>query len=250
MINKLILTFNINIYYVVLYINFFIRKKMAELGSNKYNIAWFKLAEFVSRKEKERALGIYKLLVHSFQSEALAYKLKGDIYLSFNDLSNCIDNYLKAADIYQLNNQFVEVAALYEHLNLIVPNNIAYTIKIYKFYIKTQNTSKIKSSLHSLIQSIIFNKKLNDLDSLIYNEGFDINMKLVLYEYVIFYIIEKNHNFDNCFYKYIDSFIEIAYKNNKNILDKFCDKIMVLNLDIYDYLLTILLKLNEQKSEN
>ena len=54
-------------------------------NSQKYSIAWFKLAECVGRKEKERALAVYRLLSHSIGDEALTTHLEGDILLSFDD---------------------------------------------------------------------------------------------------------------------------------------------------------------------
>ena len=58
---------------------------MRHVPSDKYNIAWFRLAECVSRGEKERALGVYRLLAHSFGDEAFAHQLMGDLLLSFDD---------------------------------------------------------------------------------------------------------------------------------------------------------------------
>ena len=73
---------------------------MRQVPSDKYNIAWFKLAEFVSRGEKERALGLYRLLTHSFDDRALTYQLEGDLLLSFND-DSAQDRYRKAAEEYR-----------------------------------------------------------------------------------------------------------------------------------------------------
>jgi hypothetical protein len=37
---------------------------MKQTQVDKHTIAWFKIAECVSRGEKERALGVYRLLSH------------------------------------------------------------------------------------------------------------------------------------------------------------------------------------------
>ncbi len=66
---------------------------MKQVPSGKYTIAWFKLAECVSRGEKERALGVYRLLSHSLDDSALVCQLEGDIFLSFNDKQQAVTNY-------------------------------------------------------------------------------------------------------------------------------------------------------------
>jgi hypothetical protein len=89
---------------------------MTQLPSDKFNIAWFKLAELVLRKEKERALYIYRLLVHSLQDEAVAAQLEGDLLFSFND-EKSLDCYIRAARLYERSDRCVEAIFIYEHLN-------------------------------------------------------------------------------------------------------------------------------------
>src|SRR5581483_10243003 len=96
---------------------------MRQLPSDKYNVAWFKLAEFVARGERERALGLYKLLAHSFDNYALAYQLEGDILLSFKDTESACQQYHTAAILYKNKECFIEAAALYEHLIILEPQN-------------------------------------------------------------------------------------------------------------------------------
>lgn len=93
---------------------------MRHVPSDKYNVAWFKLAECVSRGEKERALGVYRLLAHSFDNPAFATQLEGDILLAFNDQKNAIEKYHYAAQLYAKNDCPLEAAAVYEHLMVLV----------------------------------------------------------------------------------------------------------------------------------
>ena len=51
--------------------------------SDKYTIAWFKLAECVAKGEKEKAFGVYRLLMHSLEDQAYAYQLEGDLLDAF-----------------------------------------------------------------------------------------------------------------------------------------------------------------------
>ena len=99
---------------------------MRLLPSDKYNVAWFKLAEFVARGEKERALGLYRLLVHSFDDVALAHQLQADLLWSFKD-HQAFDLYQKAAEVHMQSGKTLQAAALFEHLLSIRP--------CYRYYI-------------------------------------------------------------------------------------------------------------------
>jgi hypothetical protein len=39
-------------------------------------VAWFKLADLITRKEKEKALNLYRLLSHSFEDRAYALQVE------------------------------------------------------------------------------------------------------------------------------------------------------------------------------
>lgn len=90
---------------------------MKLLSSGSYNVAWFKLADIVARGEKERALSVYKLLMHSFTDQAFAYQLQGDILLSFDD-DTALDSYHQAANLYKRNGSYQKAIAVYEHVAL------------------------------------------------------------------------------------------------------------------------------------
>ena len=93
---------------------------MRQLPSDKYNVAWFKLAEFVARGERERALGLYKLLVHSFDDRALAINWKGTFcYHLMIKLRHV--SVIFAAESYKNDMRIIEAAAVYEHLILLNP---------------------------------------------------------------------------------------------------------------------------------
>ena len=88
---------------------------MRMLASESYNVAWFKLADFVARGEKERALAVHKLLMHSVQDEAIPYQLEGDILLAFDDES-ALDKYHIAANLYKKSGKMHQAASVYEHV--------------------------------------------------------------------------------------------------------------------------------------
>ena len=92
---------------------------MKETVQNKRSLAWFKLTEFVVRGEKERALGIYRLLALSIDNKAFAQQLEGDLLLAFDD-PVAEEKYLEAAQLYLEAQQPAIATAIYEHLiNLI-----------------------------------------------------------------------------------------------------------------------------------
>jgi len=69
--------------------------------NRSYTLAWFKLANFVNRGEKERALNVLKLLMHSIQDEAVPYQLEGDLLLAFDD-NAALDRYHVAANLHKI----------------------------------------------------------------------------------------------------------------------------------------------------
>lgn len=107
---------------------------MRQLPSDKYNVAWFKLAEFVVRGEKERALGLYRLLVHSFDDKALAYQLEGDLLLSFKDIVAAQEKYICAAQVYKAGGRLIESAAIYEHLHTLAPQQEDFLYTLLELY--------------------------------------------------------------------------------------------------------------------
>jgi tetratricopeptide (TPR) repeat protein len=96
---------------------------MSQLQSEKFNIAWFKLAEFVSRKEKERALGIYKLLIHSLPNDAIAAQLEGDLLLAFHD-EKALQSYTRAVELYERLEDPYKAVAVCEHCLTLLPDSI------------------------------------------------------------------------------------------------------------------------------
>lgn len=88
---------------------------MKQIPSDKYSIAWFKLAECVTRGEREKALGVYKLLYHSIEDQAFAAQLEGDLLESFQDAQAAI-KYEQAAQLYKKQNRLHEAIGVYEHM--------------------------------------------------------------------------------------------------------------------------------------
>lgn len=148
---------------------------MRQLPSDKYNVAWFKLAEFVARGERERALGLYKLLVHSFDDRALAYQLEGDLLLSFNDQAAACQCYLFAAESYKNDMRIIEAAAVYEHLILLNPEIQEYHIHALELYDQLGIFPRLLVHLNRLCSLLIQSNEFEQLGFFLSNWEHKIN---------------------------------------------------------------------------
>lgn len=94
---------------------------MRQVRSEKSNVAWFALAECISRGEKERALGVYRLLSHSFEDRALTLQLEADILWSFRD-EGALKKYQEAAALLMREQRYLEAVAILEHVLTCAPH--------------------------------------------------------------------------------------------------------------------------------
>jgi len=116
---------------------------MKQARSDRHTVAWVKLAECISRGEEERAVGVYRLLSHSCEDQAVARQLEGDIHLSFNNEKDAIAQYDKAADLYQKSKRLLEAAAVYEHILALQGDNVRFRKNIVELYQQLGIHSKI-----------------------------------------------------------------------------------------------------------
>lgn len=120
--------------------------------NDKYTIAWFKLAEFIARGEKERALGVYRLLSHSFEDRAFAQQLAGDIFISFGDTALAIERYCQAAQLYMQQGKKVQAAAIYEHLIMLDASGLHYYKNLIVLYADMHIYAKVGAYMCHYIQ--------------------------------------------------------------------------------------------------
>ncbi len=130
---------------------------MKQVLSDKYNVAWFKLADCIARGEKERALGVYRLLAHSFDDPALSCQLHADILLSFQDPKAALAKYNEAAALYQENNRLLEAAAVYEHLVTLDPDNPVYRTQLIDLYQQLHISSKVQDYVSAIVEHMLQN---------------------------------------------------------------------------------------------
>lgn len=93
------------------------------LGQRENNsIAWFVLAEFIRKGERERALTMYKLLMHNIDNPAFCIQVEADLLAFFKD-QEAEKRYKLAATLYAKQQDHQSACFLYEQLLLLSPAN-------------------------------------------------------------------------------------------------------------------------------
>lgn len=93
------------------------------------SVAWFKLAECIGRGEKERALGLYRLLTYSFEDPAFVKKLEAEIIATF-DKELAAKEFLHAAHLYFNRGDTKEALFIYELLHDLFPEKTEYVERL------------------------------------------------------------------------------------------------------------------------
>lgn len=126
---------------------------MRQVSSDKYTIAWFKLAECIARGEREKALGVYRLLSHSIDDPAYALQLEGDIFWTFNDCNAALEKYHEAAVLYKINQKYSQAFSVWEQILLLVPHHIRTLEILVNLSLELKDYSKIKTYSQILYQA-------------------------------------------------------------------------------------------------
>lgn len=119
-------------------------------------IAWFKLAELVSRGEKEKALTLYRLLSHSFENRAYSLQVEGDLLWAFEDEA-ALEKYKQAAFLYKKEQKLACALAVYEHLLTLKPDYYDYLLRLVEFYARLDWPEKFNERFMVLLN--LFEKK-------------------------------------------------------------------------------------------
>ena len=149
---------------------------MRYIPNDRYTIAWFKLAECVAKGEKEKAFGVYRLLMHSFDDKAYAHQLEGDLLHAFQD-DRAVEKYVQAAQLYVQNNRFKEAVLVYKDLVLVAADEQYYVTRLVELYKKHPNPDLLISVLSELADFLLANDKVRgamavaaELELLLQNE--------------------------------------------------------------------------------
>jgi tetratricopeptide (TPR) repeat protein len=140
---------------------------MKQTQLNKHTIAWFKIAECVSRGEKERALGVYRLLSYSFNDNAVARQLEADIYLSFGERDSATVLYRQAMDLYQKAQRFLEAAAVCEHLMVLCPDDLTLCREAIRLYLSLDLVSKVQMHVRKALDNLFVTDNKQSLQELL-----------------------------------------------------------------------------------
>lgn len=164
---------------------------MSQLISDKCNVAWFKLAEFVARKEKERALSIYRLLVHSLPDEAMRLQLEGDLLLAFND-AKALSCYAKAAELYESSGKIIEAIGVYEHCATLAPECEHYTVSLTRLFLDREQPSKALYYFGRYVRIVCISGTMHKALEAIGSSPFDSGDRIHLYELAICATLENS----------------------------------------------------------
>lgn len=133
-----------------------------QTGSRKASVAWFKLADLITRREREKALNVYRLLAHSFEDKAYALQLEGDILFFLNDEKGAFEKHKQAAFLYQKERKWVHAAALYQQLASLDPDNIEVIPQLLIFFSLIKDQENFTQQF-SLLVACYENKKIEDV---------------------------------------------------------------------------------------
>ena len=92
-------------------------------SQNTSSVAWFKLANLIENREKEKALSVFRLLTHSLRDRAYSLQLEGDILWSLDDSARAQEKYTNSAFLYLKDKRWVHAVSLYENLLSNNPDN-------------------------------------------------------------------------------------------------------------------------------
>ncbi|UNE35469.1 hypothetical protein KG892_00350 [Vermiphilus pyriformis] len=112
--------------------------------SEKHILAWFTLAECVARNEKERALGMYKLLSHSIEDPAYSALLEADLRLSFGDTQYAYEKYAQAVQLYAQSGRVQQAQGVYDHLHQLDNHTDRYEWLMQELTLASSATSNYK----------------------------------------------------------------------------------------------------------
>ena len=217
---------------------------MKHMQSDKQTIAWFKIAECVSRGEKERALGVYRLLSHSFNDNAVALQLEADIYLSFNEQEKAIALYHQAIKAYQKTDRLLEAVAICEHLLTITPSDFLLRKDVIRLFKTIGIVAKVVGHMRYLVKHYIHTNQWQEVKAIIADgEDFaDPLGRVTIYQQMIFLLHRKGESEGIslwCLEKAID---DLLIADNEKHMQEFLGLIQALDDSLYGHAVEYLKK--------
>jgi hypothetical protein len=194
---------------------------MKQVISEKYSVAWFKIAECVIRGEKERAFGVYRLLAHSLDDDACAQQLAGDIFLSFDDVHAAIQKYTNAAQRYEETQRLLQAAAVYEHLALLDEQPLLHHKKLMELYKALSLPNKVNAHAHTIFEYTIKNSLWDDASWVLCNIT-DQTIEQSLDRYCVFIEYMKNQiNYIRDLDKHAYAIAQLLQQSTNFLIDEY-----------------------------
>ena len=210
---------------------------MKQEAKDKYSIAWFKLADCIARGEKERAIGVFRLLSHSLDDSALAQQLYGDILLSFNDKDAAQKRYVQAAQMYQEDNRLLETAAVYEHLVSLNPDDVSYRQTLIELYQGLNISSKVREYVAILLEYLLDSNDWQKAIEIVrlYDTAGNHEFTAGLHERLIFNLVNNKNVLPDTIMMHVKKVIDTwHHAQNNRALDEFMQKLQVANQALYE----------------
>ena len=213
---------------------------MSEQQPEKFQIGWFKLAEFVARKERERAFGIYRLLVHSLEDDAFITQLEGDLLRAFNDDKASVV-YQKAAQLYEARGDLIQAAALYEHCHTMHQKNSFYLKELVRIY-TTLKLRRVMRYLDQLIGLLLMSDAHEEAIMVLEDASVEDVAKAVLYENVVIDFLSKYTFSEKILHKPLAYLQQLYMSQTDERLSILIAKLAALSTEAHAYMCGILKK--------
>jgi len=202
------------------------------MQSDKYTIAWFKIAEYVSRGEKERALGVYRLLSHSFNDDAVARQLEADIYLACNEQERAIELYRQAIDLYDKTDRCAESTALLEHLILLMPNELQLHYELMNHYGRMRQFTHV---YHHIVAVLQRSKEYAEKIFLLAEKSNDSLVHIKIVEQLIVALHSLKYSTDGIM-PYLEKTLDMCMQQGyEDHLQALFSTLNTIDQDLYDY---------------
>ena len=205
---------------------------MKHVPQDKYNVAWFTLAECVARGEKVRALGVYRLLAHSIEDTAFRRQLEADILLAFQDKDDAIVKYKDAAFLYQKSGKHLEAVAIYEHLRDLEPEKFDYLNSLIDLYTQLRINSKVAANLKLLFEVQLHSHDFEGAEQTltVLDTVLDAGQIAAQHEQITFALMHQEYHHQDQVLRHIKaSVIGFLQGNNNRALQKFLSTLEALN---------------------
>ncbi len=208
---------------------------VTNLQSEKFNIAWFKLAESVARKEKERAFSLYRLLAHSIGNAALEAQLEGDLLLAFND-ARAYNSYLKAAQLYQREGKLTSAIAVTEHASSLVAENSDCMLQLSYLYDKMGEQKKAEHYADRAIQLLMEKENIDSILTRCQNAALSESHLLLLLEQLTLQLVSRVNYPERVAHQVLDFLMpELVNQEDSNHLAKWLSVLSDRNSSAYEY---------------